>query len=135
MKKVINKGYTLTVTSWENDADNYKTLSKTFDTKEEALDMRALVLLSDHSTTHKTGLGNGSEWTPEMINLVKEYIDSHKEVVQKEWDYPISDDDYIDTYYELSFDLMGSSEWYISRVHESSYITYSPEDIYLEEIK
>ena len=37
MVKVVNKGYTLSVTSWENDGDNYKTESKTFDTKEEAI--------------------------------------------------------------------------------------------------
>jgi hypothetical protein len=36
MKKIINKGYTLTVVSWENDADNYKTISKTVQTKEES---------------------------------------------------------------------------------------------------
>jgi hypothetical protein len=32
----INKGYTLTVVSWENDADYYQTKSKTVDTLEEA---------------------------------------------------------------------------------------------------
>jgi hypothetical protein len=32
----INKGYTLTVTSWENDVDHYNTKSKTVATIEEA---------------------------------------------------------------------------------------------------
>ena len=37
MKKVIaKKGYTLDVTSWENDADYYQTNSMTFETEEEA---------------------------------------------------------------------------------------------------
>lgn len=35
-KKVINKGYTVEVISWENDGDNYKTKSSTFETLEEA---------------------------------------------------------------------------------------------------
>ena len=32
----IKKGYTLTVTSWENDGDYYNTKSKTVETLEEA---------------------------------------------------------------------------------------------------
>lgn len=35
-KKVISKGYTVEVTSWENDGDNYRTKTCTYETLEEA---------------------------------------------------------------------------------------------------
>ena len=137
-KKVINKGYTLTVTSWENDGDNYNTLSVTVDSKERALALQGLVKLSDFSTSHtERGLGNACEWESYHEDLVKDYLINNPVIMPKSWT-PINfedEDDWKDAYNELTYDLLGSSEWYISRVHESSYITYSPEDIYVEEIK
>ena len=35
----------------------------------------------------------------------------------------------------LNHDLMGVSEYYYSRAYESAVLTYSPDDIFLEEIK
>jgi len=41
----------------------------------------------------------------------------------------------IDDAMELNYNLLGGSEYYYSRVYESSTLTYSPEDIYVEEVE
>ena len=46
-----------------------------------------------------------------------------------------SDDLVFDYFHNFAWELMGSSECYDFRVCESVTVVYSPEDIYLEEIK
>jgi hypothetical protein len=43
----IKKGYTLTVTSWENDGDYYNTKSKTVETLEEWRELRINKILEE----------------------------------------------------------------------------------------
>lgn len=135
MKKVINKGYTLEVTSWENDGDNYKTKSKPFESRELALAVKCLCETVFKSYNNGDGgIGNsiGSDEEEKANIIIVNYFRTHSEL------YPHmlnpTDDELIDFCMDLNYELMGGSEYYYSRVFESCSLTYSKEDIYLEEI-
>jgi hypothetical protein len=126
MKKVVNKGYTLSVVSWENDGDNYNTQTKTVETLQEAKVWYNMMQLC------MSTLSNTSEFATKqkeiIINFMKE---NHKVLLPKE-EY-ISDLIYAFT--DLSGQLLGYSEYYQCRVCESCTVTYSEKDIFVEEIK
>lgn len=146
MKKVINKGYTLTVTSWENDGDNYNTISKTVDSKEEAHALYKLMKLcvsKDNRPKGITTLGNTEEsgFNENQLDLLYDFFKNNPILLKEKLEDKNSMDeddfkDYItDLFYQSEDGLLGSSEWYACRVMESCVVTYSSEDIYLEEIK
>lgn len=59
-KRIVRKGYTVEVVSWENDGDNYRTKSKTYKTKEEAVAVKHMcdhLLRSKNDNTYE-GIGN-----------------------------------------------------------------------------
>lgn len=144
MKKAINKGYTLTVVSWENDGDNYNTKSKTVQTKEEAkvwYDLMQLCKSKNNQPKNIITLGNTyggfNEKEKEVaINFLKEH---YKILLPNDDIEQNRDDDYEDQliywFTDLAGQLLGYGEDYACRVMESCTITYSPEDIYVEEIK
>jgi hypothetical protein len=117
---VIEKGYTLTVTSWENDGDNYRTESMTVETLEEA--RRIYRVCNELFKSDEGGVGNSMDGESE--EAIEEYIENNPELNLTEEEIR-----------DLSYDLMGSSEYYDYRVCESVSVTYSPEDIYLEKIE
>jgi len=143
MKKVINKGYTLTVTSWENDADNYNTKSVTVESKEKAKALYDLMQLCKSKNNQPKGvirLGNtgDSGFNKEQINLLYNFFKENPILLEEKLEDIEEDElkDYIqDLFYRVENGLLGSSEWYACRVMESCIVTYSPEDIYTEEIK
>ena len=146
MRKVINKGYTLTVTSWENDADNYKTNSTTVDSKEKArvlYDLMQLCVSKNNQPKGVIRLGNTPEegFDKNQIILLEQFFKENHILSQESLDNKdnMSKDDwrdYITTmFYEIEDGLLGSSEYYACRVMDSCVVTYSPEDVYLEEIK
>jgi len=58
-KVIMEKGYTLSVTSWENDGDNYQTKRKTYQSKEQALEIQKMckaIFIS--SCNGEKGIGN-----------------------------------------------------------------------------
>ena len=122
MKKVINKGYTITVVSWENDGDNYNTKSKTVETKEEAAKINKICKELFVSCNNGEG-GIGNSMDDEEKETLLNYIDNNPSMTLTEG--------YINN---LAYELMGRSEYYDYRVCESVTITYSLEDVYLEEI-
>ena len=117
---VIEKGYTLTVTSWENDGDNYRTESMTVETLEEARKIHKIC--TELFKSDEGGVGNSMDGESE--EAIEEYIENNPELNLTEGEIR-----------DLSYDLMGSSEYYDYRVCESVSVTYSPEDIYLEKIE
>jgi hypothetical protein len=120
---VIEKGYTLEVTSWENDLDNYNTESMTVETLEEARRIyRVCTELFKSCNNGEGGIGNSM--SGECEDVIEEYIKDNPELNLDE-----------DTISNLAYELMGSSEYYDYRVCESVSVTYSPEDIYLEKIE
>lgn len=133
-KKIISKGYTLSVTSWENDGDNYKTESMTFESKELAVAVAKMCSTIFKSCNNGDGgIGNMSDGEDESAHgIILPYMKAHPELYPDE---NPSDDELIDICMDYNSNLMGGSEYYYSRVFESCSLTYSPEDVFLEEIK
>lgn len=145
MKKVINKGYTLTVTSWENDGDNYKTISTTVDNKEKANALYELMKLCTSKNNPPKGtirLGNTGEkgFNAQQIDLLYNFFKDNPILLKEplENKESMNEDEFMDyiqdLFYQAENGLLGSSEWYVCRVMESCIVRYSPENIYLEEI-
>jgi len=124
--QVVNKGYTITVTSWENDGDLYNTKSITLDTLEDTKDYYELLEFSKQ-------FGNQCDIDEGDSELMKEFFENHPNILcgNKYKDA----DDYVDAFSDVIDNMLGNSEYYICRVIEKIVITYSPEDIYIEEIK
>lgn len=137
--KVVSKGYTITVTSWENDGDYKNTKSVTVDSLEEA---RALYNLSKlceiRHTKGEIKLGNSCGFNDMQLNLIYEFIRDNPVLLEGYNELDITDCDeslLLDVFYHYHYELFGSSEYYSSRVCEKVVVTYSPEDIYVEQIK
>lgn len=133
--KIINKGYTLSVTSWENDGDNGKTLSKTYESKELAIAVASMCKILFASSNNKEGgIGNMmAEDEEEASEVILPYMKASPELYPDK-ENP-SDEELIQICMKYNYALMGGSEWYYSRVFENATLTYSPEDIYLETIQ
>lgn len=132
--KVINKGYTLQVTSWENDGDNYQTKSKTVDTIEKVKLLHSLLQLCTSENNNPPGvirLGNSvGGFSEDQEDLLRDFFTENNII------FDFKDGEYIyDTFFEEIGGLLGHSEFYTCRVFDSCSVTYSPEDVYLEEIK
>ncbi len=128
--KVLSKGYTIEVTSWENDADNYDTRNMTFDSKEYALAVLHLCETVFVSCNNGDGgIGNMTDMNNDNVSdIIEKYIEKNP--------FLGKDEDYIiDFVMDINYDLMGVSEYYFSRVFESAILYYSPEDVYAEKVK
>ena len=138
MKKVISKGYTLTVVSWENDLDNYKTKSKTVQTKEEAKvwwDMMQLCKSKNNQPKGVIKLGNSyGGFNKEQEEVAKNFIKEHHKILIPGDNIEENEENLSNWFCELAGELLGYEDEYSCRVMESCTVTYSPEDIYLEEI-
>lgn len=125
--KVINKGYTLKVVSWENDGDNYRTKFKTVDSIEEA--SKLVKICKELFVSREGGVGNSMDGDSD--HALFEFIEGNSGLFPDLYDKG----DIYDYFRELAYSLMGGSEWYDFRICESIEVTYSPKDIYLEIIE
>ena len=87
-KLVVNKGYTITVVSWENDGDNHKTVSKTVTTYEKAEALYYLMLLCISKNNQPKGvirLGNtGDEgFNEQQIDLLYDFFKTSPILLEK----------------------------------------------------
>lgn len=139
MKKVINKGYTITVISWENDGDNYKTESITVDSKEKAkayYDMMQLCKSKNNQPGGIIKLGNShNKFSGAQREVISEFLKENPLLLEGDDVENADEDQLVDWFTELANELLGYSEDYICRVMESCTVTYSDKDIYLDEIK
>jgi len=128
-KIVVKKGYTIEVESWENDGDNYCTRTITVDDKDYAL---AVLDMCKTIFNDEDGIGNmiGDEETDEAPGIILNYLEGCPLIKKDTIDTNIL----IDRVMDINYSLMGSSEYYYSRVFENGSIVYSPEDIVLEVI-
>jgi len=131
--KVINKGYTITVTSWENDGDNYRTKSMTVESKEMAKaisEMCNTVFLS--SNNGEGGIGNLMyDQDVHAEEIIIPFMESHPDLYNNE---NKTDEQLVEICMNINYELMGGSECYYSRICEKCIVTYSPEDINVEEV-
>lgn len=149
MIKAINKGYTITVTSWENDGDNYEINSKTVESLREARALYNLMQLCvSKNNTEYTRLGNTTDvFSDKQVYLLHSFFsDSENSILleaplggaelkqpdsmgKSDWDL------YITGLFAAIVDgLLGHSEWYLCRVMEKCVVTFSKEDVFVQEI-
>jgi hypothetical protein len=129
----INKGYTLTVTSWENDADHYNTKSKTVATLEEAKVWYEMMQLCKSKNNQPAGvvkLGNTyGGFNNEQKEVVKDFMKRHHKILVPGDDIEANEDNLTDWFCDLAGELLGYGEDYACRVMESCVVTYSPVDV------
>jgi len=137
-EKVVNKGYTLKIVSWENDADNYETIFKTVETLKEAKKIKNFCeVLLNSSNDSETGVANtiseGPRDRSKVVRRLKNFIADTPEF--SDWLEEAEDDDQLIQWAaEYAEEFAGYSDWYFFRVCESCTVTFSPEDIYVEKI-
>jgi hypothetical protein len=121
----IKAGYRLTVVSWENDGDNYKTISVDGLTEEFvqfAVDVLGLL---------KGKFGNMYEPSTNEIEkfrkAVEVVLDNHPKMRDEEdWNF--------DNIQDLICEYTDPSEYYYTRVVEGMSVEYIPEEITLEDV-
>ncbi len=151
-KKVISKGYTLEAKSWENDGDSSQTKLYTIESEDEA--KRVYKLCKELFKCKNNGIGNSIEgdYMKNMVAYIKNNqdlfsdfgtIDSFDDI---EREILIIDDieeleghdvfsEIVDYIFEISYKVLGNSDTYDFRVCQSVFVTYSEEDVYLDEVK
>jgi len=142
-KKIVEKGYTLEVTSWENDGDNYKTKKITLQDKDLAITIAKMCKeLFCSCNNGEGGIGNTNEGDEdEAEETILTYLENNNNVLHSILNYLdvkkllYSNNDKISAIMEINRRVMGSSEYYYSRVFESCQLYYSPEDINIELIE
>jgi len=127
----IKKGYTLTVTSWENDGDYYNTKSKTVETLEEAkVWWNMMQLCKSKNTRDKIYLGNSYDgFNSAQKKVAIEFIKENHKILLPEDNIEDNEDNLVDWFCSLAGELLGYSEFYSCRVMSSCVVTYSPIDV------
>lgn len=135
-KTVLKKGYTIEVTSWENDGDNYMTESIVVQDKEKAQAIAKMCkVLFASKNSSKEGIGNYSD-APGHIKEANTKILSYMKKNPILYDNKkLSDQKIIEACMSINENLMGSVEYFYSRVCEKVIITYSSADVSIETIK
>lgn len=129
---IVPKGYTLSVTSWENAADYYNTNDYTVDNKELAKEILDFCNLCRSGSNNQTTVGNG--YAERRQDIIIKFFKEHT-LLAKHLEVDLDNEDNImDAFYELAYELFGSSELYDCRVFDSAVVTYSPTDVYVEKV-
>ncbi len=131
---IIKKGYTITVTSWENDGDHYATKSKTVDTIDKAKAIYELcTTVFCSSTNGEKGIGNMMDDEYEKGGkIVLKFMKANPILYDPTGTLNETDEQIIDAGMSINNELMGGSEYYYSRICESCVVTYSPDDVYCD---
>lgn len=127
----IKAGYRITVTSWENDADNYNTeIIDGLDESTTQYHVDLLKLLKGSHCNDKTVFGNLYEPRDSEIaafqNAVTKVLDKHGKLeVECE---PL------DIAMDIISEYTGYSDGYMTRVVESIMVEYVPQAIIIEDV-
>ncbi len=133
--KVVSKGYTITVVSWENDGDNYNTNSLVLEDKDRAFAIAKMAKeLFKSGSNSGEGIGNTNEGDESKANKkILSYLENNPNTFTNQ--DVMDEDELIGICMGYNYRLLGGSEWYYSRVLEKITLTYSETDINVEEIK
>ncbi len=135
MNKIVNTikaGYRITVTSWENDADNYNTTcTHGIDEKTAKFHVDLLKLIESSHCNDKTVFGNLYEPRDSEISAFKEAL---VKVFKKHGEECDDSDDVLDIAMDILSDYTGYSDGYMTRVAESITVEYIPQDIQIEDV-
>lgn len=142
---IIRKGYRITVVSWENDADNYRTEVKEGHTEAQA---RFVCEVLNHMGSQSNGgreqnqFGNMyepdddemEEFAQYMMRIVESHGDAAVAMVGlDDEDRQLDEDDLPYAFTEFLYDYMGGGEFF-TRVVESIKVEWIPEDILIEDV-
>jgi hypothetical protein len=132
---IAKKGYTLSVTSWENDGDYYNTKENTFTNKEDAV-LTARLLnefissICNDDYHHEEEIVEYFSKNPEMRKLVLGDYEDELDENSEEYGECLSE-----SLREYTGDFLGYSEWYTYRVPDNISLYYVPETVEAEEVK
>ena len=131
----IPAGYRVTVTSWENDGDNYRTNSI------DGLSCQDAKLLVNLSRLQEGEFGNMYEPSDEKC---AKYSKACKKVFDVNphdplgkfagWNTETTEENADELASEMLQDLFGSSEYYYTRVCEEVVVEYLPQDIFIDDV-
>ena len=141
---IIKKGYRVTVKTWENDADNYKSGSiEGLSHQEAAFLVDFVKLFSSQNDRRNRGIGNmydPSEAEREKaFERVKKVVEKHRTAVENNEEikqYFFDEDVYFfeDVWAEYAYELTLSGGVFYTRVMDSYKVEFIPQDIVLEDV-
>lgn len=130
---IIKAGYRITVTSWENDADNYSTITRDGLTKAEVrFHVDLLKLVSGSNCNDKMVFGN--IWDPSELELYafdkacKEVFVKHDKELETNGEYEA-----LNYAMDIIGEYIGYSDFY-TRVAERIVIEYVAQEIVIEDV-
>lgn len=128
--KIINKGYTITVDSYENDGDNHQSHSLTVDTMNDVKTIDSFLKLCEK-------IGNAYEdFEKGDLPKIEKFVKEHPDLLYFADQYLEDPYDHREIFLNVAYQLVGcSSDDYILRYPEKWTIVYSDKNVYLEEIK
>ncbi len=134
-KTFFQQGFLLKVVSWENDGDHRSTKMIHYLDKDNAKADQAFcnTLLSSKNTDGK-GIGNTHEHdsNTNIATKIRQFLsDTDYPYFDDEPDDWVEDDDLVDHFMDVAYDLCGGSDFYKFRVVESVELFEVPEDVVL----
>lgn len=141
-KKAISKGYTINVSSWENDGDYNATNTIVVDTIEMAESIQKMCkTLFCSCNNGKNGIGNSSDLNQKIKNKISSFFKENPILLPDEFltELQSLEEDDEEEYYlsvceHWKSELLGYSDFYYCRVASTVEIFYSDKDIFLEQI-
>lgn len=121
----IKAGYRMTVTSWENDADHYNTITK------DGLTENDVKLYVDVLRLAADGFGNMYEPSDKEMEKFGEAVWLVFDKNGHKYEQP---DGCIDEGAEIIGEFCGYSEHYFTRVVEKIIVEYVPQEIVIEDV-
>ena len=104
---IVPKGYTLSITSWENDGDYYATNDYTVDNKGLAKEILDFCNLCASGSNNTTTVGNGYVYSRQ--NLIVEFFKQHK-LLADHLHVNLNDEvSIMDAFYDLTYNIFGTS--------------------------
>lgn len=142
---MLNRGYHVTVTSWENDADNYNTKTIVVQDREEVGMLVALFDLLGYSSRNSCDFGNMYE--PDdaereaFANAVAAlpgmtaYLEKNFDYLTEAKDDPECGAGHMDAVMDILYDVgLTGSEHFYTRVCEKVTVFHVEQDVYAERI-
>ena len=127
----IKAGFRITVTSWENDADNYNTtITNGLDESTVQYHVDFLKLIKGSHCNNKNVFGNLYEPRDSEVAAFEKAV---TKVVEKHGKLEVECEP-LDIAMDILYDYTGASEGYMTRVVESIMVEYVPQEIIIEDV-
>lgn len=122
MKDKLKKGYIVSITTWENDGDNYNTVIKHYNTKEEIDAIVKLAELFDRSSEISNMYDPNEDEEQSYNDAINLFVSEHPSIGTP------------DAVRDLMYDLGLCSNEFFTRVTEKIEVIHIKEDVIAEDI-